>query len=522
MSQTKRPAFTLVELLVAMAIIMAVAALVVYFIDWRSKDVVTDGANQVLGWLSQARERALRDEQPVGLRLSPDSNGLVSSVTFISATPDWTSPNGPGKLQVTWQGIGWTVNLGPQTTGTFTLSYGGQTTSSLNYNAANTDVQTALTGLSSTSGAGVNVTGQPGGPFLIVFTNTAPVPATFAVTSTISGDFSTLGNPTPAVVVGPYGNYAVLSTAPISTDGLGNQLDFSGGFAASPTPVPLLWPIQVGDYLELGPPLTFAATVFQITSVGQYTLGLVGSALAPATTTTQYTVFKIIRQARVYSGEPPLALPNNIVIDVGAVNRPYPWYNVPLPQSVSTFDWIVTLGTQGGSGSFTLTVGQPATAQTTSTISSTATAAQVQSALASLTNVGGNGVTVTGAQGGPYAIVFTVPVGPVTANFTSLGTPANAYLTPNGPFDILFTPAGALMPNATTQPVLYLWLRDTRDDTPANTCMFGPHERVVAVYPRTGDFSSLQVDPTLDPDTPPVTGFLPRYLNPFSFAQVGQ
>ena len=127
-TRPKRAAFTLVELLVAIAIILTIAAMVVYFIDWRSKDVVTDGANQVMTWLSQARERALRDQQFVGLRLLPNSNLLATSATFISEAPDWTPASPPVTLTVTPAGTSWSVDLGSQSSGTFTLSYGGSAT----------------------------------------------------------------------------------------------------------------------------------------------------------------------------------------------------------------------------------------------------------------------------------------------------------------------------------------------------------------------------------------------------------
>lgn len=413
-------AFTLVELLVAMAIIMAVAALVVLFVDWRSKDTVTDGANQVLGWLSQARERALRDQRFVGLRLIPDANGLASSVIFLSQTEDWSSPG--GQVTVQWSytpsgGVqetqGWIVALGPQTSGQFTLSYNSPPTSPLAYNATAAQVETALEALASVGAGNAPTTGPNGGPYTIAFAK--------AVTpQQLTADFSALGTPATGAVVGPYSNYTASGT-----DSSSNPLNFWGGFGATQN---ALWPIQPGDYLELNSGGTFAQQIFQITAVNQTTLGMMGFFSATDPGNSSSSTFKIVRQARVYPGEPPLQLPANIIIDVNAVNSAYPWYNLPLPAS-------------------------------------------------------------------------------------------NAA---PGAYDILFSPSGPVAPNSASQPILYLWLRDTRDDNPANSCMFGPHQRVVAIYTRTGAFSSLQVDTTLDPNTPPMTGYKPRYADPFTFAQYGQ
>ena len=60
--------------------------------------------------------------------------------------------------------------------------------------------------------------------------------------------------------------------------------------------------------------------------------------------------------------------------------------------------------TEGGSGltSFTLTY----SGQTTGSLAAAATAAQVQTALAALSNIGAGNVTVTGANGGPYTVSF--------------------------------------------------------------------------------------------------------------------
>lgn len=65
---------------------------------------------------------------------------------------------------------------GAPTGGTFTLSFGGQTTAGIAYNAAASAVQSALVALSSIGSSNVTVTGQAGGPYLVSFAGTLTGP----------------------------------------------------------------------------------------------------------------------------------------------------------------------------------------------------------------------------------------------------------------------------------------------------------------------------------------------------------
>lgn len=73
-----------------------------------------------------------------------------------------------------------TVNLGNEvqlvtvnaTAGTFTLSFGGQTTGTIAFGAAAPAVQTSLRALSTIGATGVAVTGSAGGPFTATFGGT--------------------------------------------------------------------------------------------------------------------------------------------------------------------------------------------------------------------------------------------------------------------------------------------------------------------------------------------------------------
>jgi hypothetical protein len=79
---------------------------------------------------------------------------------------------------------------GTPTGGTFTLSFNGQTTSGIAYNAAASAVQTALNGLSTIGANGVTVTGSAGGPYTVTFANAGNVNAMTASGSGLTGGTS--------------------------------------------------------------------------------------------------------------------------------------------------------------------------------------------------------------------------------------------------------------------------------------------------------------------------------------------
>src|SRR5437870_1324304 len=66
----RRPGFTLIELLVAMAILITLAALAVAFLpNIGAQQRVADGAGQLQQMLLTAKQKALRDGRPRGVRL---------------------------------------------------------------------------------------------------------------------------------------------------------------------------------------------------------------------------------------------------------------------------------------------------------------------------------------------------------------------------------------------------------------------------------------------------------------------
>lgn len=79
-----------------------------------------------------------------------------------------------------------TVSLGAPSAGTFTLTYKGQTTAGIAFNAAASAVQSALIALSTIGTGNVTVTGSAGGPYSVIFAGTLATDTT-AMTGSGSG-----------------------------------------------------------------------------------------------------------------------------------------------------------------------------------------------------------------------------------------------------------------------------------------------------------------------------------------------
>jgi hypothetical protein len=114
-------------------------------------------------------------------------------VLFVPPTVSVTAAGGASLNEIQ------TVTLTGATGGTFTLTFSGQTTSALAYNAAASTVQTALRALSSINGANVTVAGSAGGPYTVTFVGTlagANQPAITAAAGSLTGP----GTPTVGIV----------------------------------------------------------------------------------------------------------------------------------------------------------------------------------------------------------------------------------------------------------------------------------------------------------------------------------
>src|SRR5207245_10516443 len=89
----RRSAFTLVELLIFVSILLiitvAVVAVAPRFTDVRKLSRAADGLAQ---WLLTAKQRAKRDQVPTGVRLFPDPqhNNLVTQLQYIQQPDDFS------------------------------------------------------------------------------------------------------------------------------------------------------------------------------------------------------------------------------------------------------------------------------------------------------------------------------------------------------------------------------------------------------------------------------------------------
>src|SRR5436853_3476962 len=88
-----------------------------------------------------------------------------------------------------------TVTLGTQSSGTFTLTYKGQTTATIAYNAAASAVQTAIAALSTIPVGTVAVTGSVGGPYTIALSGALALD-----TTAFTGNFAALTTPANAAI----------------------------------------------------------------------------------------------------------------------------------------------------------------------------------------------------------------------------------------------------------------------------------------------------------------------------------
>ncbi|MFD1657003.1 phage tail protein [Streptomyces caeni] len=118
-----------------------------------------------------------------------------------------------------------TINLGSATAGTITITFGGQTTGSIAYNATAAAVQTALEALPNIDPGDVTVTG-------------GPLPATVSIS--FAGQY--LGTDVPEVTVTPSGLTG--GTVTVATTTQGSTDNWAG---AVNWPAAVLWGLDPGD-----------------------------------------------------------------------------------------------------------------------------------------------------------------------------------------------------------------------------------------------------------------------------------
>lgn len=154
------------------------------------------------------------------------TKSLVQCFYLSSSQPITLYFNGTNEVQ--------TITISA-TGGTFTITYSGQTTGAIAYNATAPTVQTALEALSNIAVGDVSVTGSAGGPYSIEFIGTLGLQNVAAVTT---GAGSLTGGAGTAVVATPTPGVAPDATWTFAADDP-HQWRTSGLFT-NPMPVDLV------------------------------------------------------------------------------------------------------------------------------------------------------------------------------------------------------------------------------------------------------------------------------------------
>lgn len=117
-------------------------------------------------------------------KFNPKWKSLAIGENFDLAA---TSLNAEGTQTLTWTNEIQTVTLTDATAGTFTLTFDGQTTSTIAYDATAAAVQSALEALSNLDSGDVTVTGDAGGPWAVEFDGQGDVALMTADDSSLTG-----------------------------------------------------------------------------------------------------------------------------------------------------------------------------------------------------------------------------------------------------------------------------------------------------------------------------------------------
>jgi hypothetical protein len=289
---------------------------------------------------------------------------------------------------------------GNPTGGTFTLTFGGQTTGNIAFNATADQVQAALAALSSIGSGNVACSGGPL-PAGSVMTNFVGTLA-FAAQSAIAGSPANLtGGTSPTVSVAHRRNRALVSDV--------QTLSLSGNPTAG------TFALTFGD--QTTDAIAFSATAAQVqtaltalSTIGTGNLSCTGGPLPTASVSMAFT------GSLAHSFQQPIAGAANSL-----TNAASPTPAVAHTTTGAAVADVQTLSINGSptGGNFTLTFG----GQTTAAIPFNATAAQVLAALTALSSIGVNNVVCTGGPlpGASVTITFAGALAPGAQQPIGLG-----------------------------------------------------------------------------------------------------
>lgn len=323
---------------------------------------------------------------------------------------------------------------GPQTTfyptgGTYTLTFEGQTTGAIAYNASASAVQTALNALSTvTARGGVTVTGSynSANGFTVTF---AQIP-----NSIFTLDASSL--------TASYGN--VLKSL-FKLDALGYKYQLNLGanenaaaptFASSVTPSGCVVQLSnvsrglPGYVFNVGNPNTSAAA-----TGGSFTISLYGQTTSAITWDPTWGEYNSTEESSTTPAAIAIAAALNALSNVASRGTftVYQYRSVGVgtgPTAIQTFRAHLTPAPALNGGTFTLTFD----GQTTSAIAYNASAGTIATALNALSKVsdrGGVSVTALSSVAGSVTFLITFPFNSVFAAASSL-TPGNSVITTAG------------------------------------------------------------------------------------------
>ncbi|MFI4875947.1 MAG: hypothetical protein ACIALR_11435 [Blastopirellula sp. JB062] len=372
--------------------------------------------------------------RPFAIESTADNGGVgeVSVATIQTA--------GAGRNEI--QQVALPVGV---TGGTFKLTFSGQETSGIAYNAAASAVETALEGLSNVSGGDVAVSGAAGGPYLIEFAATyakTDVPALTVDTASLTAGAVSIAQTVEgsaginevqqlainyddgderfyASWTGPSGNHHLLTQAGIDPSNYfsrGDAIDTAAKLKA--------------DMIASHPDLNVSN--FDVELIGDYSNKTAQDATG-GDEVDAGTDSRIYDHVKVYNllffgdlGGEPLNR-----INIGIRSQPGKFALISAATNIEgssggvNEEQTVSLTGSPSGGTFTLSYG----GDTTSGIAYNAAASAVETALEGLTSIGSGDASVSGDAGGPWTVEFT---GALAGQDVALMTGDGSSLTGGG------------------------------------------------------------------------------------------